>query len=158
MTCEELFNNALISKLKFDTAKSINENLYQWFKQSDQGTISDAVKNGLSVGIPIDGVPVDANWDSSQNHAQAWKKAIDQGTNRRFSVTEATSILLTFVDSNAVKVYQTCKQENAHTVGLRSEVIDNMESITFRVSFIPLIPGETAVIAEPGPLVFGEEF
>ena len=106
--CDAILKNGVFNTVITNNNNSTAENLYEWLKSVDYGTLQTAQNDGLQIDFPISGVPVNITGSISNAEFQNWKKAVNQGRTRVFTNEEANQIVEKSASPLIVKAWRDC--------------------------------------------------
>jgi hypothetical protein len=131
--CDAILKNGVFNTIITNTNLSTADSLYEWLKSTDYGTLQNAQNDGLNIGLPIQGVPINVSATISNTEFQNWHKAVDQGQSRTFTQEEANTIVQKSASPLILKAWTDCINHTIPTTGLNHYVM--MKAIRERLQY-----------------------
>lgn len=136
--CNEVLKQGIFDEVIINVNRSLSENLYEWLSSIDYGQFKRMQDSGLSIGFPIEGVPIEISGNHSVDDFKNWRIAVDQGRTRQFSDNESMQIIERAASETIINGWIRCLklQDNP---GLKTsiEYNDQNDIITFTARWIP---------------------
>jgi hypothetical protein len=146
--CDAILSQGVFDQVFIDTSRSISESLFQWLKTSSYKEVKNRIDGGLSIGLPIKGIPIEFGGDFSEDEFEKWKQEIDKGNSRNFTENESLKIVSSSASKVIADAWVACIKTsvlppvgntNAPIIGLLCELngTENDETIFFKARWIP---------------------
>ncbi len=130
-----LSSHGIFNTIIRDSTKSASDNYTEWLKTATFQEIQQAQAGGLTVALPIKGVPLKFSGDFKQSDYDSWRQEVDSGQARQLTQEEAETVVKKSVAPEMFKAWIDCIRLNAF--GVLDYETDNQDgsfSVLFRYS------------------------
>ena len=137
--CDKILRAGIFNTLIVNSQKTISDNLFSWLSTVEWETFSKMQQDGLQVGFPIKGVPVNISGNHNKESFKEWKKAVQEGNVRNFDQSETFQLIKNNVDDTIVNAWLECIRSKSGQTGLTFETKseENSKTLVIEVKYSP---------------------
>jgi len=106
--CRDVLADQLKNRISFNSGSAFASNMQAWMCSQRNSTSRSSNSGGLSVGVPIDGVPLQFGGNLSGSDANSWFNAHCDQKSQTMSDQQAESVSLALLPPDAIQAWSRC--------------------------------------------------
>lgn len=154
--CDEILAQGVFNTIVVDFNRSVSDNLLEWLKTVDIGSLRDKTSAGLNIGFPIKSVPISIGGNFSEEEFNEWKRAVQEGRTRNFTENESLQIVKSSASPEILNAWLECiRTTNPIGTGIVCRLLSDASSATilYQAQFIPNGPIDADMIPRVESLI-----
>jgi len=126
--CDEILRHGVFETIIVNSQRTFSENYVEWLKSATIEQMRSKASQGLKIGFPIEGVPIEFSGNVTDEQYKQWRQAIDSGKVRSLTEQETTQVIQTSASKAIVEAWRACvlneKGLSCHTdIGSHGEFV-----------------------------------
>ncbi len=138
--CDRLVEDGLYQMIKTTTRTTFNYDMKAYFVSQEFRSDLKSGKWGGSLSLPIEGVPVSINANSSDDEIREFQRKIESSSQESLAITSFEEVIKNLPNEELYEAYVRCKEidSNPNLTGLiRGKKIETEETVIFTFYYRP---------------------
>lgn len=137
--CDQVLKDGVFNSTAISTRSDLAKSFYQYIYNTDFTTHQQAIDAGISIGVPVYGIPVQFGGTFSKQQKDEWKRTHQEYKNETMTLSQKYNAILKFASPDILESWNKCIYYTRTKVGLYGWIESiSSKSAVLHVSWNPI--------------------
>lgn len=137
--CDEVLKDGVFNSTTISTSSESEKSFYQYIYSTDFTTHQEAMDAGISIGVPVYGVPVEIGGKFSKQQKDEWKRTHQEYKNETLTTSQKYNAVFKFASPDILEKWLECRNHPKERPGLSGWIEElSTTSAVLHITWIPI--------------------